>query len=287
MGGICGCAINNTLIQYCHVQDTIVTAIGDCAGGLVGEIIRGCLIHSYQLGVLSNPTVLIVSAANQTAGGLVGILEMAAVCECGIERGLVASKNNSGGVVGQISGLTNLTQVYATSLVTVQAYLLNIGGLIGSILCSQSPTSLTDSYSAANVIPAPNSGGLIGAVLAPVKFVDGLLSKLFHIFTSFLNLIKVYVVPNFSHINGTIMASCYGTTISYMNVFYLNDSSLPDIGSNSTCSLPYPSNCSNTVADLQNLVNQTFNKCVWDGYRLRSEYNYTATFASTFSQSFE
>ena len=75
--------------------------------------------------------------------------------------------------------------------------------------------------------------------------------------------------------------------IYVQSFFYVNySSSVPAFGSNSNCTISSPLFSFPNSSCLETEVSQNFSQCIWDGFRLRSEYNYTALYAPSLSTNF-
>ena len=84
---------------------------------------------------------------------------------------------------------------------------------------------------------------------------------------------EAYAFPTFvvGTCNGQLVGCCSGAIPTVRNVFYVTGSAF----GSGTCFNGQTSYSSATT--LQSAVNSSFSQCVWDGHRLRSEYNYNST----------
>ena len=285
IGSSCNCTLFN-----CVVQDTVVNITGTNTvsnggtsggyiGGLVGAAENTFFEKCFQLGISNNPYYVILFA-NCLGGGLVGKCCGCSLYQCGVLGGRIDGiLNNIGGIAGQFDSPATLSEVYVTSNVNLTGG-SDVGGLAGSISITPGMFNVSNCYSQANV-SGSFSGGLFGFVDSGpnVTFSSGMKNpkkllkfKLSNHFSTFKK--TVYVDSLSTSLCGIVIGSNDNPKISLSLVFVNNATQKPAFGFLSISRVfSFPnSSC------LQNQVKQNFSQCIWDGFRLRSEYNYTASF---------
>ena len=134
---------DNTTINNCYVSGTI---LGTRAGGLVAE---GC-----DMTITNSSTSVSIGGADETAGGLVGIIITGSILNCYTE-GSVDGGDNVGGLVGNAMN-TEIYSCYSSATVDGDN---NIGGLVGNM----ESTIISKSYATGNVTASSHyGGGLVG-----------------------------------------------------------------------------------------------------------------------------
>ena len=163
-------AMNSTL-RDCLVKDTIVNSTFTISGGFVGIAMNACLQNCYYLGNSGDPNAITVQAS-YCAGGLIGKCSRCSASQCGVENGQIFVSNSSaGGIIGEITGISNFSEIYLTSNVTVLGVNAStyVGGMIGILYGNTETVCMSNSYSQANVRGALKSGALFGCVANSVN----------------------------------------------------------------------------------------------------------------------
>ena len=112
------------ILENCVVGDTLVSASGENAGGMIGSGYCVSLLSCFQLGMSGNPSSKVVTSKSGGAGGLAGVVsESFKVEESGVEGGRVETREREscgGGVVGKsLSEELFFSRTYVTDRTTV------------------------------------------------------------------------------------------------------------------------------------------------------------------------
>jgi hypothetical protein len=179
-GGLVGYAKGTTIANSHASSDVLASGSNSSSvassfsGGLVGYAIKIIISDSYASGNVSAKC-----RGSSISGGLIGLVayESGTTISDSYASGNVSAEayyanSNSGGLIGQTTGITNITNSYASSDVLSvvsgdsHGYPSYSGGLIGS---AYGTTNITNSYASGNVSAgnyvngSSYSGGLIGS----------------------------------------------------------------------------------------------------------------------------
>ena len=239
---------------------------------------NGVLKNCYQLGFYSNPNATIVQTCN-FGGGLVGMCSACSILQSGVERGKIcASRTQTGGAVGVIfQSPSTLSEVYLTSNVSVIG-ISCVGGMVGSIAGT---VNISNSYSQALVSTIGGSNGELFGYLSVNLLLNIDNGKDFrNLFNWLLILFQVYVDSLLSTgVDGILFGDNQSNNLKLNCVLYTNYSSLPAFAPGSVNLTTYSGIFSfPNSSSLENFAAQNFSQCIWDGFKLRSQYNYSAKF---------
>jgi len=152
-----GCNITNCQVSYADVAGT--SSVGGFAGHVTGGEIKGCRVS----GVPPPPSLGLVTAAGNDAGGFVGSVGATQITGCFAEMNVVngAATLGTGGFVGRgVTAGAIFNLCYATGSVSGA---FNVGGFIGA--ANASGVVVNNSYSMGDVNAANmNGGGFVGVV---------------------------------------------------------------------------------------------------------------------------
>ncbi len=129
-----------------------VSANGNFAGGLVGNLSRGAVNEVYATGTVWN-----YGTSSENTGGLVGANDYGTITNA-YASGKVNGVYNVGGLVGINTG--TISVAYATGVVYGT---LGVGGLVGKNYYGDNPGRISQAYASGLVRAANNFGGLVGA----------------------------------------------------------------------------------------------------------------------------
>lgn len=168
IGGVAG-SFQGSLLKNCSTDQLLVTATGNCVGGIAGEVVGSTTSLTIEKCRNDGTTKLI---AQNAVGGIVGNVRGTVSLTGCTNRGyrIEARESNAGGIVGQSDGTLKMTEcvndlaVGANQVthISLQAA-ANAGGLVG-LLCAEKETSLVDRCESYASLTATEGklGGLIG-----------------------------------------------------------------------------------------------------------------------------
>ena len=158
VGGLVGSNYDSTIANSDATGDVMLTGSnGSYLGGLVG--------YNYGVSHISNSyatgSVETISGANSASyvGGLAGLNYYANISNS-YATGAVSGSNNVGGLVGDYSGASTISQSHASGSVVASAS--NAGGLVGVL---QGGSSINNSYATGNVNSSTDNGSAFGGLV--------------------------------------------------------------------------------------------------------------------------
>ena len=150
VGGLIGEA-NNSTVDNCYVSGAVLNGSTSSTdiGGLIGKAVNSDVDDCYSSAA--------VSGRYHNVGGLIGLNSSSTLDDCYATGNVSASSYpvRTGGLVGENSGTSIITNCYASSAVTSGGY--EIGGLVG-----KNAASVVSSYTLGSVAGGAQVGGLIG-----------------------------------------------------------------------------------------------------------------------------
>ena len=152
------------ILENCVVEDTLVFASGENAGGMIGSASQVSLLSCFQLGASGNASSQVVTSNSGGAGGLIGVaLDVLKVSKSGVEGGRMETREKEGcggGIVGKsLTGELFFSQTYVTERCSV--FSTNSGGF-GGCLEGEGSLNMEHCFSLANLQEQEGSGKAIG-----------------------------------------------------------------------------------------------------------------------------
>ena len=144
-GGLTGASGYTT--QYCGVEDTVVTSIGTGAGGMFGYK-DSTAQYNYTKNVTIN--------GKNSVGGFAGYVTTGRLYHNTVNANIIASGNNTGGLMGYLNNIDYETTSYSTLArhnVLVNTNITSTGDRVG-FFSGYIPSDLYDDYHYNNVLVA-------------------------------------------------------------------------------------------------------------------------------------
>ena len=279
IAGVLGGAENN--VTGCVVENTLINCISGQnpygGGGLVGSTLVNTSLrmnHCYNLGFPGNSSQQIVMG-QRALGGLIGSTNGPLfLSKSGVDSGVINSSYCiAGGAVALIQAnvTATLSEVYVSENVTLALYnnSHDAGGLVGEIYFQENcnhDISITNCYSKATVLAIGLSR--VSCLIGEFSFNNNSINNSI----SFQNVYSSCKIQASSYVSLiTTIPSDRSNFFNFTNVFCSNVSS-PNVSAligNSSVNFPIVLNCS----QLWNEVMYGFDQRIWNGDRLRIEYN--------------
>ena len=160
VGGLIGYIKTNATLTNCHYTSGTITASGQNAGGLIGNMAAGSVDGCYTSGT--------ISTTNQIAGGLIGLLANGDVQNCHSSATVTTTKYYAAGLIGKFApsdGETHTLQsCYATGNVSTASHYA--GGLVGQV---DKKVQIKKCYSTGDIVTTAastaNHGGIVAHIL--------------------------------------------------------------------------------------------------------------------------
>ena len=282
VGGLVGSG--NGTIKNCVVQNTFIYALNSNAGGFAGEF-SGEISNCSNLG-FNYFDEKVVESSYASVGGIVGKCNACTISKSGILSGKIVSLfyGNAGGIAGSVTAGKQgsyFSELYVKPQVSVESQNGTSGGLFGGL---QSPgmttANVSDCYVKASLSSLFTVGGIVGEMnlSSPYSQVT---------FTNCFSSAHISAPPTIQTRAGSVVGSIRtefsyfneSLLISFDNVYFDTlASEYTGIGfkKRNVRSSPQPLTC----PSLYQRVLSTFNRNVWGGEALKSEYKYSFGFSS-------
>ena len=257
----------STHFHNCTLQNTVILNDNGPSGGVLGRGLACSICHATHLGN-SNGEVLVES--KNYAGGLVGLCEQCSIFKSGIVEGKVnAVEQVAGGVAAKFVDPVQVEELYASSSVLVNANRGFAGGIFGWVEIDNGTHVFDNCYSRATVSGMNNLGGMFGVFKFGANNGTSLL--LSHCY-AYIVIYTSSVTDFFGAILGNLAADSPNYTLSFSNVFFLNNlnNGLGNGKTSTDGSSVVPLKCD----PLYEAILDNFPHTVWGGDRLRIEYGY-------------
>lgn len=145
VGGICGSAISNSVIENCisYVNISLNGTGSIFAGGIAGYVSGNSSVDSCQAyGVIKSATVSIKDGENSLTGGIAGAINNSQVSNSFSNATVTASGGYysfAGGIVGLLSNSSTMEGCFSSGKIHAQDSLMqnNAGGAVGQIYKSK------------------------------------------------------------------------------------------------------------------------------------------------------
>ncbi len=210
--------LGDSTINSLGITGSIITSNLSTLGGIAGAVLVNstCNIDSCI-----NKADISSNGASNSTGGIVGNVYGILNVTNSYNEGSISGSNNSGGIVGFTNNKINLTNCFNQGEIT-NGYGNNAGGLIGRDNEASNTITITNSYNTGNVTGKTSVGGLVGTTSGTLTITQSYNNgDVTSTIENVSNAINIGGIAGTNNANGNVtIANCHNTGNITSNATY-------------------------------------------------------------------